>query len=64
MILLLVGATVVWLAVCLFVVALCMVAKQADAGTMMSSESAAAERSAPGIARQVQPAAASSLRLI
>ena len=63
MILLLVGATVVWLAVCLFVVALCMVAKQADAGTMLNSESAAGERSASGIVRQV-PAAASTLRLV
>lgn len=63
MILLLVGATVVWLAVCLFVVALCMVAKQADAGTLMNSESAG-ERSAPGLARQVQPAAASTLRIV
>lgn len=64
MILLLVGATVVWLAVCLFVVALCMVAKQADAGTIMNSESAAGERPAPGIARQVQPAAVSTLRVV
>ena len=64
MILLLVGATVVWLAVCLFVVALCMVAKQADAGTM-NAESSAAERSGLSAVRQVPPAsAAGSLRIV
>jgi hypothetical protein len=51
---LLAGTMITWLAVCLFVVTLCVVAKQGDAATAASES--AAERQLPDAARRASTA--------